>query len=65
MTDRLSTYSKVVIAKMRETAVCSGCGETNIPGRKDLLDLMDDWTIYCNKCGATSTLTRPRAEPVG
>lgn len=65
MTGRLSNYSKAVITQLRETAVCSGCGEMNIKGRKDLLDLCDDWTIYCNKCGATTTLTRPKAEPVG
>ena len=61
----LSMYSQAVLSQLHKTTICPGCGEMNHAGRKQMLDLMDDWTVYCNKCGLTFEAERPRVEPVG
>ena len=66
MSERLSNYSRVVLARMLEAAICTGCGEQNLPGRKAMVELTDDAQhAYCNRCGVTFPVERPRVEPVG
>ena len=61
-----SMYSQVVLAQLLSAAVCPGCGEQNLSGRKPMVELTDDEQhAYCNRCGRTWPVERPPVTPVG
>lgn len=41
------------------------CGETNLRGRKPMIELNDEGSAYCNTCGTAWAAERPRVEAVG
>jgi hypothetical protein len=46
-------WSEAQKAQRLKNLECPTCKWKDLPNRKPLLDLIEDGTAYCNKCGGT------------
>lgn len=53
---RMSMFRQWSQAKKRRLLAsleCPTCHQKDLPNQKPMLDLVEDGTAYCNKCGGT------------
>lgn len=46
-------WSQARKERLLQSLECPTCGQKDLPEQKPLLDLIEDGTAYCNKCGGT------------
>jgi Zn ribbon nucleic-acid-binding protein len=64
MSTRVSNWSEVTRRNWIAEAICPGCGETNLKGRKPAVELEENGMAYCSQCGHPWIATPPVVSPI-